>query len=1111
MKRWLLTVVCVLALLLMAPAASAQVPEKIEMQYPQRYLSAQEAYSVRLEDYVDPLEFRAYLSAQLVSCPDSVDISQFQIPDSDEMIRQVMEFVWYQLPESFHVWGASATGYGSDYVTTVYLSYKEGMETAEQYAYYRNRFLQAANYLLEGVENNNGLTDVEKALILHDRLANWAAYNYRDYLDDTLTDDDYTAYGIFANQTGVCQGYAMAYMYLLGRVDIYSGYVTSEALNHGWNIVYIDGVPYHVDVTWDDPVWDQTGLVQHSNFLRSTDGIIATGHNGGDFNTTPTDTTYDSYYWQNVDTAFQLIGEDIYFIDDAKHTIDKADGTRFTTVCAVDEHWYISESASYSALSCLGSTEDRLLYSGAKAIYSVDPATGTKTVIFEPDLSAEPYLGIYGFKYEKNYLICEVDTDYNYDEETEDKFIRQYYVPTAGEYRVAFLNWDGSVVSAMYYPYGATVQIPPAPTRPNDEHYTYTFSGWDKQIVRVTEDVVYTAVYSAKLKEGWYTEAGNRYYYEDGERVTNDWRWDGNYCCYLTGDGTPAREQWIQYDNGWYYLDANGYRLEACWLHLDGKTYYLDGAGCRVTGSFLINGEMYYFGNDGALLNRYTVTFRDWDGTILRSEEYSEGDTVWAPPDPHRAADNTYTYTFSGWDKEITTVTGNAVYTATYKATWIDYTVTFKNEDGSTLATGSYHYGDLVNIPADPTKADDATYTYTFASWDKEITSVTGDATYTATYTKTAKPTVDTSKNGWYKENGDWYYYQKGVALKNAWMKDTKGWCFLGADGAMETDTFVRDSKGMAYVDASGYYYEINGWKNLNGVWYYLEKGYRVQSAWRKDSIGWCFLEADGAMATNTFVRDSKGMAYVDASGYFYEISGWKQVDGVWYYLEKGYRVTGEQTIEGETYYFDENGVCQASFLITFLDDDGTVLSSKRYAEGATVQVPANPSKSPDANYIYTFAGWDKVIGPVTGDAVYTATYTREERPADLKNGWHMESGKWYFYEQGVMVTKAWKKDSKGWCYLGEDGAMLTNCWIKDSVGWCYIGADGYCLTNSWVKDSTGWCYLDANGRMVYNRWVGSGSTWYYIDGNGYMLASTSKVISGKRYYFNASGLCTNP
>ena len=67
----------------------------------------------------------------------------------------------------------------------------------------------------------------------------------------------------------------------------------------------------------------------------------------------------------------------------------------------------------------------------------------------------------------------------------------------------------------------------------------------------------------------------------------------------------------------------------------------------------------------------YTIQFVDWDGTLLSSGTYYYGDTVTAPADPTRAADNTYTYIFAGWDQAVTACTGSAVYTATYTATRI--------------------------------------------------------------------------------------------------------------------------------------------------------------------------------------------------------------------------------------------------------------------------------------------------------------------------------------------------------------------------------------------------------------------------------------------------------
>ena len=61
-----------------------------------------------------------------------------------------------------------------------------------------------------------------------------------------------------------------------------------------------------------------------------------------------------------------------------------------------------------------------------------------------------------------------------------------------------------------------------------------------------------------------------------------------------------------------------------------------------------------------------TVKFVDYDGTVIREGKYRAGETVVVPSDPEREADEEFTYTFSGWDKEITAVTEDVTYTAVY-------------------------------------------------------------------------------------------------------------------------------------------------------------------------------------------------------------------------------------------------------------------------------------------------------------------------------------------------------------------------------------------------------------------------------------------------------------
>ena len=125
-------------------------------------------------------------------------------------------------------------------------------------------------------------------------------------------------------------------------------------------------------------------------------------------------------------------------------------------------------------------------------------------------------------------------------------------------------------------------------------------------------------------------------------------------------------------------------------------------------------------------INTYTVTFKDWDGTVLKTQTVNYGGAATAPANPTRVG-----YTFTGWDVAFNNVTSNLVVTAQYQIN--TYTVTFKDWDGTVLDTQTVNYGGSATAPADPEREG-----YTFTGWDVDFTNVTSNLVVTAQYEQNA-------------------------------------------------------------------------------------------------------------------------------------------------------------------------------------------------------------------------------------------------------------------------------------------------------------------------------------------------------------------------------------
>jgi hypothetical protein len=126
--------------------------------------------------------------------------------------------------------------------------------------------------------NFRAMDDYQKELTLHDYLINSVSYA-------SVTNSETTSViGALLSKKAVCEGYAKAYKLLCDQAGLACIVVSGSAVpqqrnfeeNHAWNIVSINGVHSHVDVTWDSTTKeDGENCYDHFNL---TDEDIAKDH-----------------------------------------------------------------------------------------------------------------------------------------------------------------------------------------------------------------------------------------------------------------------------------------------------------------------------------------------------------------------------------------------------------------------------------------------------------------------------------------------------------------------------------------------------------------------------------------------------------------------------------------------------------------------------------------------------------------------------------------------------------------------------------------------------------------------------------------------------------------
>ena len=241
----------------------------------------------------------------------SIDVSELGLT-RDDINNGAVRSIINSHPEFISLSGGYTYWTSGSSITKIAFTYLTNAKEEQQE-------LDAALQEVKSKIDTSGMSDEEIVLAYHEYLTSTVAYAYEDYFNGTIAaNHGYDMYGALVKHSCVCQGYAETMFYLLREAGLSCAIASSENINHAWNIVKIHGKWYHIDATWDDPVWDMPGRSYHDYFLVSFDTMnkntlinhtkdrtdMVVSAQWGDTYTTAVDTTYESgKFWNGIKKA----------------------------------------------------------------------------------------------------------------------------------------------------------------------------------------------------------------------------------------------------------------------------------------------------------------------------------------------------------------------------------------------------------------------------------------------------------------------------------------------------------------------------------------------------------------------------------------------------------------------------------------------------------------------------------------------------------------------------------------------------------------------------------------------------------------------------------------
>ena len=421
-------------------------------------------------------------------------------------------------------------------------------------------------------------------------------------------------------------------------------------------------------------------------------------------------------------------------------------------------------------------------------------------------------------------------------------------------------------------------------------HYTYYYVDKDNGLIKnnwVKTDKGWSwAGPDGRFTEGWFTDPNGKIWYLIGKTdsdvpvIAKSAPVDGKLYFFDTSTGL-LRNSWVNMGHGveaWYWAGPDGAAVSGWFKTPDGKTWYADPKHSNevVMGGIDIDDKYYFFDHSNGLVTHGWIGGGDdgewaWIETVgsvysgwkhmPNGKWFYFGETEF----PMINKDFVYTtYSFPVLKKGVFTISSGTYYVDVNNGMTANSWVQLPNGGWAWAQSSGAFASDWYTTPNGKT--------WYFDPSDPQHPALIGDA----------------------EINGQSYYFDSGYGLlKNGWVHRTDGsWSWAGESGALQS-----------------------GWKHMpNGKWFYFDtkdSKHRMLVGVIQTSSGTYYIDESAGMTANNWVQlPEGGWAWAQSSGAF--ASGWYTTPNgkTWYFdpaKPSHPAYTGEHTIDGKDYYFDES------------------------------------------------------------------------------------------------------------------------------------------------------------------------------------------------------------